>query len=948
MNKNEHLPNPLNARASRTGFSASRAHPTISAGTYASPTGGMDEIRKQKGRGCAATGPLALAAILGLARIFSPIVVALATAGLIVTESYADPAMARIPAGSFTMGDPFSEGGSILHTVYVSEFYMEKFEVTKALWDDVFLWATTNGYDFHYRGSAEAPNHPVQTINWFDMVKWLDARSEKEGRTPAYYTDLAQTIVYRTGEIHIQNNSVKWSAGYRLPTEAEWEKAARGGTDGHRFPWTDAETISHTRANYCSTNFNLYVYDVSPTRGFHPAFNDGVFPYTSPVGSFAPNAFGIFDLAGNVYEACWDWVGEDPIGDTSDPHGPPSPAPSLVSRVNRGGYWGSEASGNRVAENRGGDGPYLGNWASGFRAVLPPGILPPVLTVPTDRTIPELTTLTVTCMASDADLPADTLTFSLVSAPAGVNLDPSSGVLSWTPTEAQGPRSYLITVKVTDNGAPPSSDTKSFTVVVTEANSAPVLIVPPEQTVTELNTLTVMCTASDADLPVNTLTFSLESAPTGVNLDPSSGTLTWTPTEAQGPSTHLITVKVTDNGVPESSDAKSFTVVVTEANSAPVLTVPTDRTVPELSTLTVTNTASDADLPANTLTFSLVSAPAGVNLDATSGVLTWTPTEAQGPSTNLITVKVADNGVPLSSDTKSFTVVVTVTLSNQPPILSITNPTDGATNTAGINLVIEATASDVDGAITNVEFFVGSEKLGEDRTAPYEFPWNLVPEGTHTLTAKATDNFGATITSAPVTITNLPPECPDVQVHVWFSERVLTANIGEEINHELTVDWNGECDAFGVLVVVELAPGLRFVTAYPTNTWYETNGVVTFPLGQVTGTTELKLEVVARAEWPGPQTNRAAVSWLGRLSPEDRADEAVTFVRGSRMDIIRTASKGLKLDLVADDNSAFRIQTATEWLQWSDLTNASGPNCSMPITLNEADRIRIYRAVKQD
>src|SRR5204862_332118 len=108
----------------------------------------------------------------------------------------------------------------------------------------------------------------------------------------------------------------------------------------------------------------------------------------------------------------------------------------------------------------------------------------------------------------------------------------------------------------------------------------------------------------------------------GVSLDPSSGVLTWTPSEAQRPSTNLITVKVTDNGAPESSDTKSFTIVVSEANSAPVLAVPTDRTVAELSTLTVTNTASDADLPANALTFSLVSAPSGVNLDPSSGVLT--------------------------------------------------------------------------------------------------------------------------------------------------------------------------------------------------------------------------------------------------------------------------------------------------------------------------------------
>src|SRR5439155_23216194 len=127
-------------------------------------------------------------------------------------------------------------------------------------------------------------------------------------------------------------------------------------------------------------------------------------------------------------------------------------------------------------------------------------------------------------------------------------------------------------------------------------------------------------TATDADVPANTLTFSVVSGPAGVSLNPTSGVLTWTPTESQGPSTNLITVKVIDNGVPALSDSKSFTVVVTEANSAPVLTVPADQTITELSALVVTNTATDADVPANTLTFSLVDGPAGVSVNPTTGV----------------------------------------------------------------------------------------------------------------------------------------------------------------------------------------------------------------------------------------------------------------------------------------------------------------------------------------
>src|SRR5205823_2808385 len=227
----------------------------------------------------------------------------------------------------------------------------------------------------------------------------------------------------------------------------------------------------------------------------------------------------------------------------------------------------------------------------------------PVLAVPTDRTVAELSTLTVTNTASDADLPANALTFSLVSAPSGVNLDPSSGVLTWTPSEAQGPSTNLITVKVTDSGIPESSDTKNFTILVTEANSAPVLAVPTDRTVAYTRLFRSTNTASDADLPANALTFSLVSAPSGVNLDPSSGVLTWTPTEAQSPSTNLITVKVTDNGVPESSDTKSFTVVVSEARSEERRVGKEDRTVHELHTQTDRNTASEEDLPANANTF---------------------------------------------------------------------------------------------------------------------------------------------------------------------------------------------------------------------------------------------------------------------------------------------------------------------------------------------------------
>ena len=132
--------------------------------------------------------------------------------------------MALIPAGSFTMGncmDP-SEGNSDelpLHTVYVSAFYMDEYLVTKSLWDTVYQWAIAHGYTFDHAGSGKASTHPVQTIDWYDCVKWCNARSEKEGKTPAYYTDAGLSVRYRTGQVVPY---VNWGSGYRLPTEAEW------------------------------------------------------------------------------------------------------------------------------------------------------------------------------------------------------------------------------------------------------------------------------------------------------------------------------------------------------------------------------------------------------------------------------------------------------------------------------------------------------------------------------------------------------------------------------------------------------------------------------------------------------------------------------------------------------------------------------------------------------
>ena len=282
----------------------------------------------------------------------------------------------------------------------------------------------------------------------------------------------------------------------------------------------------------------------------------------------------------------------------------------------------------------------------------------PVLAAIADKTVEELATLTFTVSATDSDLPANTLTYSATGLPEGATFDAATRQFSWTPGEVQGPSSYDMTFTVSDGTL---TDEETITITVDEVNVAPLLGAIGSKSVDESTALTFSVLATDSDLPANTLTYSATGLPAGAMFDGATRSFSWTPNETQGPGSYDVTIEVTDGAL---SDAETVTITVAEVNVAPVLGAIGDRSVDEQATLSFTVTATDQDLPAQTLSFSLVGAPAGASMTS-GGVFTWTPTEAQGPGSYPFDVVVSDGAL-----TDSETITVTVNEVNVAPVLS--------------------------------------------------------------------------------------------------------------------------------------------------------------------------------------------------------------------------------------------------------------------------------------
>ena len=266
--------------------------------------------------------------------------------------------MVSVPGGSFQLGKDLGTAatGDVtpVSTVTISSFYIGKYEVTQAQWQ-VVMGITiqqqqalqTTATDNYGRGDA----FPIYYVNWYEALVFCNKLSVMEGLTPAYRISNS-TDPSAWGTVPTSSNAtwdavtiVSGSTGYRLPTEAQWEYAAKGGNTGEAFTYAGSNTVD-----------NVAWYGVSSANG----------GTSHAVGTKAPNGLGLYDMSGNVREWCWDWYGSY----TSTAKANPTGASSGSTRVERGGSWLNSAEHARSAY-RGDINPVLRGYFLGFRLVRP-------------------------------------------------------------------------------------------------------------------------------------------------------------------------------------------------------------------------------------------------------------------------------------------------------------------------------------------------------------------------------------------------------------------------------------------------------------------------------------------------------------------------------------------------------------------------------------------------
>lgn len=280
-----------------------------------------------------------------------------------------------------------------------------------------------------------------------------------------------------------------------------------------------------------------------------------------------------------------------------------------------------------------------------------------------DRNDTEGDSITIIPLASDPD--GHDLSFSATGLPSGVSMNADTGVMTGT-LGFNSAHSSPYTTVVAVNDPYGGRDTEAFTWSIVDVNRAPSLNAIPDKTAMEGSLLQVASSASDPDLPHDSLTYALSGAPAGATIN-SSGMIRWTPAESDGPGTHNITVKVTDSGTPALSATRSFEVVVSETNRPPIVSSIADQAHGVGDVVSLALQATDPDIPADNLTYRAAGLPPGVAINSYSGTIAGSIPGDAPQSNNTVTITVRDDGSPRLSAVRTFS--WQVTKGNHAPVL---------------------------------------------------------------------------------------------------------------------------------------------------------------------------------------------------------------------------------------------------------------------------------------